>query len=220
MRTWLFGVVVAIGCGGGTSAKDLCKKIDKLCAADFTDKDIEECSEDIPKLKGPLGDNYDKLLGCADSKTCAELAGCASGALANAGAEALEDFERGFGRTFKDKDEDKRPRRDDDDTSERSRRTERTERTERSERTERRSRRTGGPLRRGEPLPPQCKRFDEVCSEDRHVIERSECLDRVDDLKADHKRMAELVACYEKVTTCAGFDKCSTDMWFEIQRDR
>ena len=121
---------------------------------------------------------------------------------------------------IKDKDKSKKPRRDDDDSSERTERTERTDRTERTERTERRSRRTGGPLRRGEPLPPQCKRFDEVCSEDRHVIERSDCLDRVDDLKGDEKRMAELVACYEKATTCAGFAKCSTDMWFDIQHDR
>jgi hypothetical protein len=212
MRNWWLGVVIAAGCGGGSgSAKDFCKKIDKLCSAGFTDEDIKECSEDIPKLKEPIGsDNYDKLLECGSSKSCAELAGCASGALANAGADALEDFERGFGRTFKDKDkkrdrDDRSDRRTDDDTSV-------------TTRTRTTSRRRGGPFRRGEPLPPQCKRFDDLCGE-RDVIERSECLDRVDELNGDAARMAKLVACYEKATTCVGFETCSTEMWFDIQRD-
>lgn len=218
MRSWLLGVSIVIGCGGGGgSAKDFCKRIDKLCSADFTDEDIEECSEDIPKLKEPMGgDNYDKLLACGNSKSCAELAGCASGAIASAGVQAIEDFERGFGRAFKNPD----GRRDNDDTPDRPGRQIDTDTDDRTSttRTRTRTRRTGGPLRRGEPLPPQCKRFDTVCNEDRDAIERSDCLDRVDELKGDAARMAKLVACYEKATTCAGFARCSTEMWFEIRR--
>jgi hypothetical protein len=171
-----------IGCGGrGSSDKGFCERAGKLCDAELTAKEVAECDKEMPELKKLLGDEpYDKFITCGNEATsCMELIGCTGGAFAKLGEDAVNDFERGFGRMMS------------------------------------KSRRG---IRRGDeegPLPPECKRADEVCAAD-EPFARDKCVRMVGNLKADAENRKKLVSCYEASKNCFEFKKCTTDLWFEL----
>jgi hypothetical protein len=103
MRWLLLGCFV-VACGskpGSGSERAFCANLGKQCVPDdFTSKDIDDCSHDLPKIKPQLGDDYGKLLTCgAEAKTCAEAIGCLAGAAESFGVDALEQFDRGYRKT-------------------------------------------------------------------------------------------------------------------------
>lgn len=70
-------------------------------------------------------------------------------------------------------------------------------------------------IENAEPLPPECKRADEVCSKD-EPFARDKCRDMVGNLKADTANLTALTTCYAAAKNCFDFKKCTTDMWFKL----
>lgn len=135
-------LAVLVACGGGPSDKGFCAKLNKLCDAEMSAKDIDECQSELPELKKVLGDEpYSSFMKCAnEASSCPELAGCGFGSLAGLAETAIEDFEKGFGKMMKKKSSTTT-------TAKKSRRGE-------------------------EALPEECKRADVVCDADEPFARR------------------------------------------------
>jgi hypothetical protein len=95
----VFAVVAGCGEGDGGSGKEaaFCMRVDKLCGAELTAKELGECRGDMTELKKPLGKHYDKLLSCGiEAKSCGEVLGCGAGAIEIVGEQVGEQVEAGY----------------------------------------------------------------------------------------------------------------------------
>jgi hypothetical protein len=194
MRAVVFLVLLGCGGRGGGSADEraFCARIDKLCDAELTARDIEDCSRDIRTLEKPLGDAYPRMLSCGvEASSCMEAIGCLGGAAKVAGDDAMRDLERGFERMTR-RARDKDDKQDEGDRPRRSRQ------------------------RDSKPLPVECRRADEVCDPD-EPFARKKCREMIGNLRADPGNRARLVRCYERANNCFAFERCTTELWFELQ---
>ncbi len=220
---WVVGAVVSAGCGSDSKGTEVeaCNRMATLCGDQVSVAEVRECASEWPEFRKQFGeDTANRFSKCArEAKSCPEVIGCAAGVVGRLG----KDFERGMDKMFDDDDEPAKSntKRNGDDTTEShtdkssDSHTEKSTESHSDKSTESHTDTTDSdPFNEG-PLPPECRRADEVCDKDEYIA-RSKCRRMVGNLKADPEHMKELATCYADAKNCFAFKKCSSDMWFKL----